>query len=412
VRWYLVILALVWVLAGLCLTVVPAAAGGIPLPPMGVPSGDYGFALTLIKTLGRLQPAANLLVSPVSVTTALMMTASGARGTTRTAMARGLGYDPAAQTTVESRLAAYLAQVAAGVQTGAQTGDAPATFHLANAIWTGAGTPLKPDYVAAMQDQFRAEVKPLPAARPAEAINAWVSARTRGKIDRMVDQVDSRLPLLLINAAYFKAAWQTPFPIKATTVGPFYRTAQKTQEVSYMTRRGRFDYMASGEIQLVGLPYRDSRFRMLILLPAPEVPLDDLIASLDTGRLERWLRAMRPSEGRVSLPRFQLNAGFSLKKPLSEMGLEIAFDGQRADFGGMTLMRPFAIGDVKHRCVLTVDEAGTEAAAATTVEMFGAAPPSGEPFEFRAERPFLCLLEDQSAGRMLFMAAVFRPATP
>lgn len=411
-RWHPVILSIVCVLAGLCLTALPAAAGGIPLPPVGAPSGDYRFALILIKTLGRLQPAANLLVSPVSVTTALMMTASGARGATRKAMAAGLGYDPAAQATVEARLAAYLAQVEAGASAGVPAGKGAATFHLANAIWTGAGTPLDPDYVAAMRDRFRAEVKPLPATRPAEAINAWVSERTRGKIDRMVDQVDPQLAMLLINAAYFKAAWQTPFPIKATTEGPFYLAGKKAQEVAYMTRRGQFDYAATGEVQLVALPYRDTRFRMLLLLPAAEVPLDDLIASLNVERLEDWRRSMGRSEGRVSLPRFQLRAGFSLKKPLSEMGLEIAFDGERADFGGMTAVRPFAIGDVKHRCVLTVDEAGSEAAAATAVEMFGAALPTGEPFDFRAERPFLCLLEDQIAGRILFMAAVFRPVAP
>jgi serpin B len=367
-----------------------------------------------MKTLGRLQPSANLLVSPVSVTTALMMTASGARGATRTAMANGLGYDPAAQSAVESRLAVYLAQVEAEAKTAADapSEEVPATFHLANAIWTGTGTTLEPEYIVAMQDRFRADVKPLPDVRPAEAINAWVSGRTRGKIDHMVDQVDTRLPLLLINAAYFKAVWQTPFPVRATAEGPFYRAGKRVQEVAYMTRRGQFDYTATEEIQLVGLPYRDSRYRMLVLLPSPEVPLDDLIASLDPGRLDGWLRSMRTSEGRVSLPRFELSVGFSLKTPLAEMGLEIAFDGQRADFGGMTSIRPFAIGDVKHRCVLTVDEAGTEAAAATAVEMFGAAPPMGEPFEFRAERPFLCLLEDQTAGRMLFMAAVFRPETP
>jgi serpin B len=413
-RWYLVILGFVWLLAGLALTAVPAAAGGIPLPTAGAAGGDYGFALTLMQTLGRLQPTANLLVSPVSIYTALMMTASGARGATRTAMADSLGYDPAAQATVESRLAAYLAQVEAESEAAAETpgGEVPATFHLANAIWTGADIALEPDYVAAMQDHFRAEVKPLPDVHPAEAINAWVSARTRGKIDHMVDQVDTRLTMLLINAAYFKAAWQTPFPIKATTEGPFYQTGKKAQEVAFMTRRGQFDYATTEEIQLVGLPYRDSRYRMLVLLPAPEVSLDDLIDSLDPDRLDDWLRSMRTSEGRVSLPRFELSVGFSLKKPLAEMGLEIAFDGQRADFGGMTSMRPFAIGDVKHRCVLTVDEAGTEAAAATAVEMFGAAPPMGEPFDFRAERPFLCLLEDRTAGRMLFMAAVFRPDPP
>jgi serine protease inhibitor len=405
-RWHQAILGLIWGIAGLCLAASPVAAGGILLPSMGAPVGDFSFALTLFRTLGRLQPATNLLVSPVSVYTALMMTASGARGATRTAMADGLGYDPAAQATVESQLAAYLAQVEAGATAGAER----ATFHLANGIWTSAGTPLKPAYVDAMRDQFRADVKSLSAAHPAEAINAWVSEQTRGKIDHMVDQVDSRLTMLLINAAYFKAAWQTPFPVKATTEGPFYRAGEKVQEVAYMSRRGQFDYAATKAVQLVGLPYRDARFRMLLLLPAPEVPLDDLIASLSTQRLNRWRRSMHRSEGRVSLPRFKLSAGFSLKKPLSEMGLETAFDAERADFGGMTTMRPFAIGDVKHRCTLTVDEAGSEAAAATAVEMFGAAPPVGKRFDFRADRPFLCLLEDQTAGRILFMAAVFRPS--
>ncbi|MEJ2638527.1 MAG: serpin family protein [Desulfosarcinaceae bacterium] len=411
-RWQLAFLGLVWGLAGLCLIAPPVAAGGIPLPPTGAPVGDYGFALALFQTLARLQPPANLLVSPLSVYTALMMTASGARGATRTAMAGGLGYDPAAQTAAESQLAAYLAQVEAAAPAGAATGDPAAIFNLANAIWTSADTPLKPEYVTAMRDRFRAEVKSLPATHPAEAINAWVSERTRGKIDHMVDQVDSELTLLLINAAYFKAAWQTPFPLKATTEGPFFRTGKKVQEVAYMTRRGQFDYLAAGEVQLVSLPYRDARFRMLLLLPAREVPLDAFIASLNGERLDRWRRSMRRSEGRVSLPRFQLSAGFSLKKPLSEMGMQTAFDGERADFGGITAVRPFAIGGVRHRCVLTVDEVGSEAAAATAVEMFGAAPPMGEPFDFRAERPFLCLLEDQTAGRILFMAAVFRPAAP
>jgi serpin B len=407
-RGYLVIVGLFWVLAVICLTALPAAAGGIPLPPVGAVSGDGGFALTLFRTLGRLQPAANLLVSPVSVYTALMMTAGGARGATRAAMANGLGYEPAAQSTVETQLAEYLAQV----ETGAQAVNAAATFQLANAIWTGVGTPLEQDYVAAMQALYRADIQPLPAIHPADAINAWVSERTRGRIDRMLESVDSQLAMLLINAAYFKDAWQTPFPVKATTEGPFYQASGQALEVAYMTRQGQFDYVATGKIQLVALPYRDPRFRMLVLLPASELPLDKLIASLDVERLDRWRRSMHRSEGRMSLPRFQLSAGFSLKRPLAEMGLQIAFDGERADFGGIALVRPFAIGDVKHRCVLTVDEAGSEAAAATAVEMFGAAPPMGEPFDFRAERPFLCLLEDQTAGRILFMAAVFRPAAP
>lgn len=390
-----------WLLATLCFTVVPVGAGGLPLPPMSASAGDQAFALSLFQTLCRLQPTSNALVSPVSVYSALMMTANGARGATQTAMARGLGFEPALQRAMETQLADYLVQVAKD--------GGPATLHLANAIWIGAGTPPEKDFVAAMETQYRAAVKSLPVEDPTTAVNDWVREQTRGKIDRIVDKVDPQLMLLLLNAAYFKDAWQTPFSPKATTNGPFHLADGGTQTVAYMTRRGQFEYRASEGIQLVSLPYKDPRFRMLILLPGAGKPLDALIGSLDPTRLAGWLQNLSHAEGRVSLPRFKLSAGYSLKKPLMEMGMQIAFEGDRADFGGITPSRPFAIGDVKHRCVLTVDEAGSEAAAVTAVEMFGAAPPSGAPFEFRAERPFICLLQDQSAGRILFMAAVYQP---
>lgn len=403
-RWSVLTHGRAWLLATLCFTAVPVGAGGLPMPPMTAQAGDQAFALALFQTLCRQQPTTNALVSPVSVYTALMMTAHGARGATQTAMARSLGFDPALRGAMETQLADYLAQVA--IDSG------PATLHLANAIWTGAGTPPEKDFVAAMETQYRAAVKSLPTEDPTTAVNAWVREQTRGKIDRIVEKVDPRLTLLLLNAAYFKDAWQTPFSIKATVDGPFYPAAGETQEVAYMSRRGQYEYLAGEEVQLVGLPYKDPRFRMLILLPAADKPLEALIGSLDPKRLAGWLQKLNRAEGRVTLPRFQLNAGFSLKKPLLEMGMETAFDFDIADFGGITPGRPFAIGDVKHRCVLTVDEAGSEAAAVTAVEMFGAAPPSGAPFEFRAERPFLCLLQDQFAARVLFMAAVYQPEAP
>lgn len=390
-----------WLLATLCLTALPVGAGGLPQPSMTAPAGGQAFALSLFQTLCRLQPTSNALVSPVSVYTALMMTANGARGATQAAMARSLGFDPAQQRSMENQLADYLTEIAEA--------SGPATLHLANAIWTGAGTPPEKDYVAAMETQYHAVVKSLPVEDPTTAVNGWVSEQTHGKIDRIVEEVDPQLMLLLLNAAYFKDAWQTPFSAKATTDGPFHMASGETQTVAYMIRRGQFEYLASEGIQLVSLPYKDPRFRMLILLPGAGTPLDALIGSLGPKRLTAWLQNLSHTEGRVTLPRFKLSAGYSLKKPLMGMGMQIAFDFDLADFGGIISSRPFAIGDVKHRCVLTVDEAGSEAAAVTAVEMFGAAPPSEAPFEFRAERPFVCLLQDQSAGQILFMAAVYHP---
>jgi serpin B len=393
-----------WVLAALSLTAVPAAAGGLPLSPLSASAGDQGFALALFQTLSNSQPRTNILVSPLSVYTALMMTAEGARGATQAAMAKILGFVPDLQAAVSAQLADYLAQV--------EGPSAAATLHLANAIWTGIGTPVDEAFADALQNRYDALVKSLPLRNPAEAVNAWVEAQTRGRIDRIVENIDPRLAMLLLNAAYFKAAWQTPFSAKATSDGPFHLAGGGTQEVAYMTRRGRFDYLADDGVQLISLPYRDPRFRLLVLLPAEERPLPDLVAGLGPRQLADWSQGLKSAEGRISLPRFQLRSEYTLKRPLSTMGMQIAFDDQRADFSGITDIRPFAIGDVKHRCVLKVDEAGSEAAAVTAVEMFGAAPPAGTPFDFRAERPFLCLLEDQSAGRILFMAAVYRPDAP
>jgi serpin B len=393
-----------WVLAALSLTAVPAGAGGLPLSPLSASGGDQGFALTLFQTLCSSQPRTNILVSPLSVYTALMMTADGARGATRKAMAKGLGFAPEDQAAAAAQLADYLAQVEG------QPGSA--TLHLANAIWAGTGTPIDDAYAQALKARYNALVASLPLKNPAEAVNAWVEAQTRGRIDRIVEKVDPRLAMLLLNSAYFKAAWRTPFSPKATGDGPFYLAAGGTREVAYMTRRGRFEYLADEGAQLISLPYEDPRFRLLVLLPAKGRPLQNVVAELNPRQLALWAQSLKSAEGRVSLPRFQLRTGYTLKRPLSAMGMEIAFDDQGADFSGISDMRPFAIGDVKHRCVLKVDEAGSEAAAVTAVEMFGAAPPTGTPFDFRAERPFLCLLEDQSAGWILFLAAVYGPDAP
>jgi serine protease inhibitor len=393
-----------WLLAGIFLIAAPSSAGGLPAPPIAPSAMGQGFALELFKTLCQLQPKINILTSPLSVYSALMMTASGARGATLMAMANVLQMDPAERTPAENQICAYLAQ--------AGQGDGSATFHLANAIWTARGTPIENAYVTRMTEQYRTIVRALPQDDPIGTINSWVSEQTHGKIDRIIERIDPNLALLIINAAYFKDAWQTPFPITATTEGPFYLDDGGTQSVSYMARCGQFDYLARNGLLAIRIPYQDPRFCMLVLLPPIKTPLGAFIASLAPVRMNGWRQRMIRAEGRVVLPRFQMSRGYSLRQPLVKMGMGVAFNGEQADFSGITPTRPFAISDVNHRCLLKVDEAGSEAAAVTAVEMFGSALPSTAPFEFVANRPFLCLLEDRSAGRILFMAAVYRPESP
>ena len=269
-----------WLLAVIFLIASPTYAGGIPMPPVAPSSMDQGFALELFKTLCRLQPKVNILTSPLSVYSALMMTASGARGATLRAMANVLQVAPAQRALSENQICAYLAQ--------ADQGGGSATLHIANSIWTGRSIPLENAYVTRMTEQFHATVQPLPKNKASVMINSWVSDQTHGKIDRIVEQIDPNLALLIINAAYFKDAWQTPFQVKATTEGSFYLDDGGTLTVAYMARRGQFDYLAGDGLLAIRIPYQDPRFCMLVLLPPSKTPLDAFIESLSPVRMN-WL---------------------------------------------------------------------------------------------------------------------------
>ncbi|WP_419661147.1 proteinase inhibitor I4 serpin [Desulfosarcina variabilis str. Montpellier] len=393
-----------WLLAGIFFVTSPAHAGGIPAAPVVLSPPDQGFALALFKTLCRLQPKANILTSPVSIYSALVMTAGGARGTTLEAMADVLGVDPSKWAQVEKQMGDYLSPI--------DQKEGAATLQLANAIWTAGNIPLEDAYVNRMEKQFRAIIRPLPKKDPAGMINQWVTGQTHGKITKVIDQIDPNLALLLINAAYFKDAWQTPFPIEGTTEGPFFLNDEDTMPAHYMARGGWFAYLSTKGLTAVRIAYRDPRFSMLVILPPSEMKMDALIDTLTPAMINGWRQRMTRAEGRVVLPRFQIQTGVSLRQPLIKMGMAAAFDAQKADFSGITPSRPFAISDVNHHCFLKVDEAGSEAAAVTTVQMFGSALPQASPFEFIANRPFLCLIEDQSTGRILFMGAVYRPESP
>lgn len=402
-RWFQIIKGCGWALSFLGMVTLPVNAGGLSTPAHPKDSaGNVPFAVQIFQALGRQQPGVNTVISPVSIYTALMMAADGAHGATRAAMLESLGVAADQQDRVNMQLSGYMKTL--------QSGSGPATVHMANGMWTSKNIVLKDEYVRAMTSRYRALIRPLPAGDPTGAVNQWVSEQTHGKIDHMVEDIDPNSAMLLINAVYFKDAWQTPFPVEATRKGLFYPAVGESISVDYMERAGLFNYLAAEKLQLVGLPYKDPRFCLYLILPKPEMQLKDIIDAFSPKRLAGWLEGMRNTQGRVVLPRFKLKSKLTLLPALSQMGMGVAFDARQADFGGITDLRPFALGDVQHHCVLSVNEAGSEAAAATAVMMLGALPPAEDAFEFIAKRPFFCLLYDQTAGRIVFMAAVHHPA--
>jgi serpin B len=210
----------------------------------------------------------------------------------------------------------------------------------------------------------------------------------------------------------------TPFNKDNTTEQPFALAAGRTRPAMMMCRRGDYSLARADGASILALPYADGDATMLVVLPDQPDGLDALERSLDAARLTAWIRALKHQELLVWLPRFLVDPAetLELSRPLQALGMARAFDRARADFTAIASPPDPAdrlcIDQVLHKAFVKVDERGTEAAAATIVEMI---PRGGMPRpvpEFRADHPFVFFIVDETSGLVLFMGRVTEPKAP
>jgi serpin B len=212
---------------------------------------------------------------------------------------------------------------------------------------------------------------------------------------------------VLTNAIYFNAAWADNFEKNATQPAPFHRLDASTVDVPMMHQTERLGYAAGDGFQAVSLSYDGRELEMVVLLPE-EGKFAEFEKSLDAGRAGSIIRELAPKQVALSLPGFKFESEFSLGNILSEMGMPTAFSGDLADFSGMTGNRELSISRVIHKAFVGVDEAGTEAAAATAVVMRATAMPA-MPQEVTVDRPFIFLIRDIQTGAVIFVGRVVNP---
>ncbi|HJN14125.1 MAG TPA: serpin family protein, partial [Armatimonadota bacterium] len=215
---------------------------------------------------------------------------------------------------------------------------------------------------------------------------------------------------ILVNAAYFKGEWSTPFEKRETSPGDFTLLDGTKKPLPMMLRaEEETDYHRGEGYQAVHLPYGNGRIGMIVMLPDQDSSLDALCEAVDAEEWGRCVRGMHETECTLKLPRFSAEYATSLKTDLTRLGMEIAFDPVRADFAAMQPARPRRwIHDVLHSTYLKVDEKGTEAAAATEVLMSDGEDPGG-PRAVLVDRPFICAIRDTNTGAILFIGAIVDP---
>jgi len=396
-----------------------------------VAKANNRFALDLLRKLST-NTGENAFFSPYSVSTALAMTWAGARSQTADQMAKVLHFSdlPTANVTNSFR---GLQQALA--QTQQQTG---AELSIANSLWPEKEPehPFLPQYTQQVQDDFGSKVQPLDyrsnAEQARQEINRWVEDRTHHKIKDLLHNgdVDGKTRLVLVNAIYFKAPWFDPFSERATTDDQFHLANGTTKPIRLMRTTLSVPYVEEtsdgASVQILALPYRDPNraggggngLSFVALLPKEPNALAAVEKTLSAEKLSDWLGEMKFNRVQIFLPKFKLEARYSLSDGLQEMGMTSAFidpvshaqDPNRADFAGMNGVRNLYISKAIHQTFVDVDEKGTEAAAATAIAMrAGAAPRQAEPAVFRADHPFLFLIRDDATGSILFLGRLANP---
>jgi serpin B len=367
------------------------------------------FALSLYRTLSS--SGDNLFFSPSSVETALSMTMSGARGKTRSQMAKALGIatdDISSQDMEMMRFEDRIREIEKKGRTN---------ISQANSLFPQKGFRLSASWIRDMSRFYGVAVTPVNYRTETEkarrTINRWVERKTKNRIRELVKPgiLDTMTRLSLVNAIYFKGEWELPFKKENSFEAPFHCANGKTVSVGMMHQTESFTYAETGGTQLLELPYSGRELSMFLVLPAKETPLSTIEKFLDAKKLAEWDSLLNERKVEVILPKFRESAAFRLDRELKEMGMTDAFDQQLADFSGMVDNRSeLYIGAVVHKAFVEVNEKGTEAAAATAVIMqLKSAMPESVPV-FRADRPFLFMIREKNTGKILFIGRLNDPS--
>ena len=379
--------------------------------------GNNAFAFDLYRTLS--DGEGNLFFSPFSISQALAMTSAGARGETLRQMEATL-HHRVVQSSLHpafnalDRILASRGQEPGGTPNDAGEDSQYFRLNIANAVWGQDGYHFLPDFLDLLAEHYGAGMMVVDfVGAPGESrvrINDWVAEETEGKVkDLLAPGVINRSTrLVLTSAIYFNASWLWQFNPRDTEVRPFHLAGGGTVTVPMMTETTKefYGYARGDGYQAVDVPYSWGELSMTILLP-DQGELEEFEGSLDSEMLNRIVDDIEIDYITLTMPLFEFESEFSLGDTLAGMGMPDAFDGG-ADFSGMTGSRDLWISGVVHKAFVSVDEEGTEAAAATGVAM-AMSGPSKEPIEVTVDRPFIFLIRDTGTGTVLFLGRVTNP---
>jgi serpin B len=368
--------------------------------------GNTDFAIDIYQKIRS--ESDNIFFSPYSISTAFAMTYVGARSETEKQMAQVFHFSLA-----QGQFHPAFSELQSILQSLQEEFDFK--LNIANALWLEKSYSLLSEFLEVNQKYYDANLFHLNFKEDTEKsrlkINDWVEEKTEEKIKNLLAEgvITALTRLVLTNTIYFKAEWEMQFNPDITKKDDFWMTTENKTEVQMMYQKSYFGYMENDDIQVLEMRYKGEALSMFVILPKKIDGLCDLESHLSSETLNKWTSNIKRKEVRVYMPKFKTTQDLNLKKILVSMGLADAFS-LNADFSGMEPKKELYITDAVHKAFIEVDEAGTEAAAATAVGIgMKTALPIEEPPVFRADHPFFFVIRNNTTESIIFMGRLANP---
>jgi len=370
------------------------------LVPQSQENASNKFAFSFFSQVSS-QDKGNIFFSSYSISDAFSMVYEGAKGNTRGQIQSVFGFisdDTQRRNLIKS-------------QNEQLTSTDKYQLNTANALWIQNDYHILPDYTNTLQNYYKAKLTSLDLKSDSEnsrnTINKWVEDKTNQKIVNLLPpgSINQYTRAVLTNAIYFKANWTNQFAPEDTTDQNF-TTGQNTQvKVSMMSQFATFPYYEDNTVQVLDMPYKGDRLSMIVILPKGNI---QSLGKISQEQLNTWNDKLADIPVKVYIPKFTLDAKYTLNDMLSAMGIKDAFDPNVADFSSITGNYDLSISTPVHQAYVKVDEKGTEAAAATGAVFQTTSMPIYQ-HTFRADHPFVFMIYDKQTGLVLFLGQVTDP---
>jgi serpin B len=347
----------------------------------------------------------NCFFSPYSVYGALSMTYAGAKESTKLELEKVL------ELSRENNIPQDFFEL-----TNAIGFEREFTFLSSNSLWLQKSLKPEKEYLKLVQEKFNAKIDNVNFAEEKDRekarlqINQWIENQTKGKLMEFLPKgmLDESTTMILINAVYFNALWNTQFPSDSIKSQAFYISRNDSVNCMMMNVSLETRYYEDDAFQVMEIPYQNGKASMMVFLPRQEIKSNT--EKFDYEYLKKISQSMNSRDVNLALPKFKLETTYELSDCLKKMGLKSAFE-PGADFSGISGNKSLMLDKIIHKSILDVSEKGTEAASSTAVISMRSTKIVREPVHFNANHPFYFLIKESSDNLILFMGYLASPGT-